>query len=118
MHKITLFYLAFTASGMWLMLSPFLLLGGQEALSNANIGDAGLLILSGLVALTIAGYGFNKNSLVRTYLGVSYGFILVAMPWIFGFTNVVTAWIAGIIGTALVLAASYALFQRLPDRHT
>ena len=118
MHKITLFYLACTASGMWLMLSPFLLLGGQNGLSNANTGDAGLLILSGLVALTIAGYGVNKHYLVRTYLGVSYGLILVAIPWIIGFTNVVTAWIAGVIGTALVLAAIYELYQRLPDHHS
>ncbi len=38
---------SFTASGLWLILSPFMLFGGQSALGNALVGDAGLLILSG-----------------------------------------------------------------------
>ncbi|WP_299603462.1 SPW repeat protein [uncultured Tateyamaria sp.] len=107
----------FTASGLWLILSPFMLLGGQSALSNALVGDAGLLILSGLLALTVAGYGHNKHYLVQTYLGVSYGLILVAAPWLFGFTEPVTAWNAGVVGTALVLAGLYVVFQKMPKHH-
>jgi hypothetical protein len=114
MQNRDLFRWTFTASGLWLILSPFLLLGGQSALSNAVIGDAGLLILSGLLALTVAGYGFNKHYLVQAYLGVSYGLVLVAAPWLFGFTEPVTAWNSGVIGTVLVLVALYGVFQEMP----
>jgi len=117
MQNRELFNWTFTASGLWLMLSPFLLFGGQSALSNAVIGDAGLLILSGLLALTVAGYGFDKHYLVQTYLGVSYGLVLVAVPWVFGFTEPVTAWNSGVIGTVLVLAALYGVFQKMPVHH-
>ena len=107
----------FTATGLWLMLSPFMLIGGQSALSNAAIGDAGLLIVSGLLALTLAGYSFKKHYLIQTYLAVSYGLILVAAPWVFGFTQPVTAWNAGFVGTVLVLAAIYEVFKRMPKNH-
>jgi hypothetical protein len=107
MQNIKLFRWAFTASGLWLMLSPFLLLGGQSALSDATIGDAGLLIISGVLALTLAGYGSNKHFVVRTYLGVSYGLILVATPWILGFTDYATAWITGVVGMSVVLATCH-----------
>lgn len=107
----------FTATGLWLMLSPFMLIGGQSALSNAVIGDAGLLIVSGLLALTLAGYSFKKHYLIQTYLAVSYGLILMAAPWVFGFTQPVTAWNAGFVGTVLVLAAIYEVFKRMPKNH-
>lgn len=97
------------------MLSPFLFLGGQSALSNAIIGDAGLLIVSGLLALAIAAYGSGKHYLVRTYLGISYGLILVATPWIFGFADYSTALISGVVGTALILAGLYEVYQRAPE---
>lgn len=108
---------SFAASGLWLILSPFLFFGGQSALSNAVIGDAGLLVVSGLLALTIVGYGFSKHYLVQTYLGFSYGLILVAAPWMFGLTEITTAWNAGIVGTFLVLIALYELYQHLPKQH-
>jgi hypothetical protein len=108
----------FTATGLWLMLSPFILLGGQSALSNAVIGDAGMLIISGLLALILAVYSFKKHYLIQTYLGVSYGLILLAAPWIFGFTEPMTAWNAGVVGTVLVLAVLYEVFQKMPKHHS
>ncbi|MEL6801376.1 MAG: SPW repeat protein, partial [Pseudomonadota bacterium] len=59
----------------------------------------------------------NKHYLVQTYLGVSYGLILVAAPWLFGFTEPMTAWNAGVVGTALVLAGLYVVFQKMPKHH-
>jgi hypothetical protein len=106
-----------TATGLWLMLSPFILLGGQSALSNAVIGDAGLLIVSGVLALILAGYSFKRHYLIQTYLGVSYGLILVVAPWVFGFSEPVTAWNAGVVGAVLVLAALYEMFQKMPKNH-
>ncbi len=47
MQNREVFRRSFTASGLWLILSPFMLFGGQSALGNALVGDAGLLILSG-----------------------------------------------------------------------
>jgi hypothetical protein len=117
MQNRELFRWSFAASGLWLMLSPFMLLGGQSDIGNALVGDAGLLIVSGLLALTLAGYGFKKHYLVQTYLGVSYGFILVAMPWVFGFTEPVTAWNAGLVGTVLVFAALYDVIHNMLKHH-
>lgn len=117
MQNCDVFKWSFAASGLWLILSPFLLFGGQSALSDAAISDAGLLIVLGLLALTIAGYGFNKHYLVQTYLGISYGLILVAAPWMFGRTEIITTWNAGIVGTFLVLIALYELYQHLLKQH-
>jgi hypothetical protein len=117
MQNRELFRWAFTVSGLWLMLSPFLILGGQSAFSNAVIGDAGLLMISGLLALTAAGYAFNKHYLVQAYLGFSFGLALVAAPWIAGFTEIITAWNAGFVGTVLVLVALYKVYQHMPEHH-
>ena len=80
MRNRELFRLTFTTSGLWLLLSPFLLLGGQSALSNAVIGDAGTLMILGLLALLVAGYSFNRHELVRAYLGLALGLLVFSCP--------------------------------------
>jgi hypothetical protein len=117
MRNQEFFRWTFTASGLWLILSPFMLLRGKSAPSGAVMGDAGLLILSGLLALTVACHGFNKHYLVQAYLGVSYGLALLAAPWVFGFTEPVTAWNFGIVGMVLILAPLYEAFQKMPQLH-
>ncbi|MEO3414937.1 SPW repeat protein [Roseovarius sp. CAU 1744] len=97
--------MTFTTSGLWLLLSPFLLLGGQSALSNAVIGEAGTLMILGLLALFVAGYSFNRNELVRAYLGLVLGLFVFAAPWIVEFAETVATWNARIVGTILALIA-------------
>jgi uncharacterized membrane protein len=54
---------------------------------------------------------------VQAYLGFSFGLALVAAPWIAGFTEIITAWNAGFVGTVLVLVALYKVYQHMPEHH-
>jgi hypothetical protein len=53
-------------SGLWLMLSPFLLLGNQSGFSNATASEAGILMILGLIALIMAGYSYSKHDLLQS----------------------------------------------------
>ena len=118
MRNRDLFRRTFAASGLWLIVSPLLLHSGETTFSKTIVGDAGLLMVSGLIALALAGYGFTQRYFVRAYLGISFGLVLVAAPWVMGFTETKTAWNAGVIGTIWVLFAVYELYQRIPEKRT
>jgi DMSO reductase anchor subunit len=113
MQNRELFRWTFAASGLWLILSPFLLLGGQSALSNDVVGDAGFLMILGLLALITASYRFSKHDLMRTYLGFALGLVLVAALWFVEFTEAIATWNAGIVGTVLALVALYEAYQHI-----
>jgi len=117
MRNRELFRWTFAASGLWLILSPFLLLGGQSAFSNAVIGDAGTLMIMGLLALIVVGYSFSKHELVRAYSGLALGLILVAAPWVVEFTETTAKLNAGIVGSVLALVALFEVYQHKP-RHS
>ena len=117
MRNRELFRWTFTASGLWLILSPFLLLGGQSAFSNAVIGDAGTLMIMGLLALIVAGYSCSKHELVRACSGLALGLILVAAPWVVEFTETTAKLNAGIVGSVLALVALFEVYQHKP-RHS
>lgn len=117
MQNRELFRWAFAGSGLWLMLSPFLLLGGQSALSNAVIGDAGTLVIMGLLALILSGFSFSKHALARAYSGLALGLVLVAAPWVVEFTDSIATWNAGLVGTLLALVALYEGYQHRSGHH-
>lgn len=116
MQNRELFRWVFAASGLWLLVSPYFMYQSETAFSETIVGDAGLLMVSGLIALAIAAYGYMQPYLVRIYLGVSFGLALIAVPWIVGSTEVKTAWSAGVIGTIWVLIALYELYQHMPEK--
>jgi hypothetical protein len=95
----------FMCSGLWLMLSPFLLLGGQSGFSDAAAGEAGILMILGLLALIMAGYSYSKHNLVRSNLGFALGLALVAAPWMAKFTDNIATLNAVIVGFILTLVA-------------
>ena len=111
-----LFRWTFAASGLWLIVSPFLLLGEQSAISNAVVGDAGTLMILGLLALTLASYSFSKHNQVRVNLGLAFGLIVAAAPWLVEFTEAVATWNAVIVGTVLVLTALYEVINCKPEQ--
>ncbi|WP_299412413.1 hypothetical protein [uncultured Sulfitobacter sp.] len=55
MQHLAVFRWTFAASGLWLMLSPFLLFAGEAAKNDLFVGEAGLMMISGFLALVIAG---------------------------------------------------------------
>jgi hypothetical protein len=113
-----LFRWTFTASGLWLMLSPFLLLGGQSSFGTDVIGDAATLLIMGLLALITAIYSFSRYDRVRTYSGLVLGLAFVAVPWVAGFTETIAIWNAGLIGIFLALVALHEVFQKNPGQAT
>ena len=116
MQNREVFKWTFTASGLWLLVSPFILLGGQSALSDAVVGDAGVLMIAGLLALAIAGYSGSGYSLVRAFAGMVLGLVLVAAPSAFEFNEIIATWNAKIVGTILVLVALYEANQHKSKR--
>ena len=111
MQNRELFRWTFAASGFWLILSPFLLFGGQSALSDAVVGDAGTLMIAGLLALVIASYSFSKYDMARAFFGMVLGLVLIAAPSAFGFTTIIATWNAGLVGTILALVALFEAYQ-------
>lgn len=103
----------FAASGLWLMLSPFLLFAGEAANSDLTIGESGLVILSGLLALVIAGYSFSRHNLMPPYLGLVLGIGVSIAPWLAEFEDILATWNAAVIG---VIMAVVAFFEFLHDQ--
>ena len=117
MQNRDVFRWAFVTSGFWLMLSPFLLFGTQAVTSSDVIGDAGLLIIAGMLALVIASFSFGKRDLVQAYLGLVLGVFLVAAPLVVEFSQSIAIWNACIIGVILALVALFELYQDRPRHH-
>lgn len=113
-----LFRWTFAASGLWLILTPFLLFGGHAPFPDAVVRDTGVLMLLGLLALIIASYSFSKHDQVRSFLGFTLGLAVVGAPWIAEFTGVIATWNAAIFGTMLVLVALYEIYQIKPELRT
>lgn len=103
----------FAAAGLWLMLSPFLLFAGQAAVRDLIIGEAGLMIISGLLALVIAGYGCTRHNLMPPYLGLVLGLGVFVAPWLAEITDVLVIWNATVIGGIL---SAVAFFEFLHDQ--
>ena len=111
MQNRELFKWTFVASGLWLILSPFLFLDLQSVSSKAATGDAGPLITMGLLALIVAGYGVRRHDLERAYFGFVVGLLLLIAPWVGAFSETIASWNAGIVGTLLALVALYRVYQ-------
>ena len=103
----------FAASGLWLMLSQFLLFAGQAVSSKLVIGEAGSMIIIGLLALVIAGYSYSRHNLMPPYLGLVLGLALIITPWLAEFVDILATWNAAVIG---VILSVVAFFEFLHDQ--
>ena len=105
MQHRAVFRWTFAASGLWLMLSPFLLFATHAANSDPIIGEASLMIVSGLLALVIAGYSCSRHNLMPPYLGLVLGLGLFIAPWLAEFADMLATWNAAVIGVILSVVA-------------
>jgi hypothetical protein len=114
MQHRAVFRWTFAASGLWLMLSPFLLFAGEAAKSDLFVGEAGLLMISGFLALVIAGYSCSRHNLMPPYLGLVLGLGVFLAPWLAEFADRLVTWNAAVIGVILSVVAFFEFLHDQP----
>ncbi len=106
--------------GLWLLVSPFLLFGGQASLMNTRIVETVVLMLSGLAALWVACLTRPKEHLLRSLAGLILGVSMILAPEVISLDqSAVTVWSVRVFGSVFVLCALVELFagrtaRRLP----
>lgn len=106
MQKYFELRLIYASLGLWLIVSPFLLFGGQASLMNARVADTALLMLSGLAALWVACLNLPKERLLQAMTGLILGVSMILAPEVFRIAdNAVAAWSARAIGSIFALCA-------------
>jgi hypothetical protein len=114
MHKRDKFRWVYTSLGLWLIVSPFLLLGGQKTLINAQIGETAVLMLGGLMALWVACLNHPRQDLMQAMAGLTLGSSMIAAPLVLGLNvSSVAVWNAQVIGSVFVLSALLELYDHL-----
>ena len=110
MQNRELFRWTFAASGLWLIISPFLLLSDAANFGESVTRDTGIPMIAGMFALIIAGLSSSRHDLIRRFSGTVLGFVLIAAPWYLAFSEGISSWNAVIVGAALVLMALYEIY--------
>lgn len=112
MQTSDLFRWLFTATGLWLILSPFMIFN-QSALSQDVVtNEAGTLMAFGLLALVIAGFCYKRRCAIQIIFGIVLGVTLILSPWMFGFSdNALATWHTGLIGLGVLVTTLIALLK-------
>ena len=97
------------------MLSPFLLFSGQATSINFVFGEAGVMFISGLLALIVAGYSCSTHNLMPPYLGLVLGLGVATAPWLAEFADMITTWNAAVVGVILTGVAFFEFVQDQPE---
>lgn len=119
MQTLDRFRLVYASLGLWLIVSPFLLLGGQASLMNARIGETGVLMLSGLVALWVACLNHPRQDLTQAMAGLVLGWSMIAAPSVLGLDeSSVAVWNARVIGSVFVLSALFEVYDHWAGHST
>ncbi len=112
MNKRDKFGWVYACLGLWLIFSPFLLLGGEKSLVNARIGETAVLMLGGLVALWVACLNQPRQQLMQAIASLTLGSSMIAAPLAFGLdVSSITVWNAHVIGLAFGLIALLEVFN-------
>ena len=112
MHKHDKFRWVYASLGLWLVVSPFLLLGGQASLMDARIGETAVLMLGGLAALWVACLSHPRQDLMQAMAGLTLGSSLIAAPLALGLNeSSVAVWNARVIGSVFVLSALFEFYD-------
>jgi hypothetical protein len=108
----------YTATGLWLMLSLFLIFS-QSALShNAVSKEAVTMMAFDLLALVIACFSYKWHRALKAGFGITLGILLLVSPWLFGFAgNAVATWNMGLVGLVVIVTALVALLRRQSELH-
>ena len=114
MHSPTLLRWVLSASGLWLVQSPFLLFSQEMLSSSAAIIETGILMIAGVLALVIAGFNDKWPNIRQAGLGIALGIALIAAPLLVGFTtNALATWNAGLTGLVIIVIVLFALSKHL-----
>tara|TARA_R110002094_G_scaffold55731_3_gene66669 strand:- start:37 stop:426 length:390 start_codon:yes stop_codon:yes gene_type:complete len=102
----------YASLGLWLIVSPFLLIGGEKSLMNARIGETAVLMLSGLVALWVGCLNHPRQDLMQAMAGLTLGSLMIAAPLVLGLNeSSVAVWNAQVIGSVFVLSALFEFYD-------
>jgi hypothetical protein len=115
MRDREVFRWAFAISGLWLILSPFLFLGGASSFGTDVIGEAATFVIMGLMALVTTCFSFSKYDKAYAYSGLVLGLFFVAVPPFAGFTETIAIWNAGLVGMFLAFVAFWEVIHRTPE---
>lgn len=106
MYKRDKFRWVYASFGLWLMISPFFLLGGEASRMNARIDETGVLMLGGMLALWVACLNHPRQDLKQAIAGLTLGALMIAAPLALGLdASSVVVWHAQVIGVVFVLSA-------------
>ncbi|MFD2741481.1 hypothetical protein ACFSUD_18065 [Sulfitobacter aestuarii] len=112
MYKHSKFRWVFASSGLWLIVSPFLLLGGEKSLMNAQVAGTGVLMFGGLVALWVACLDHPRQDLMQASAGLALGSSMIAVPLALGLNeSSVAVWNAQVFGSVFVLSALFEFYD-------
>jgi len=112
MNKRDKFGWVYASLGLWLIFSPFLLLGGEKSQMNTRIGETSVLMLGGLVALWVACLNLPRQDLRQAAAGLTLGSSMIAAPLAFGLDgSSITVWNAQVIGLVFGLIALLEIFD-------
>ncbi len=112
MQTSDLFRWLYTTTGLWLILSPFMIFN-QSALSQGVVTNEAVTFMAlGLLALVIAGFSYKRPRAIQVAIGSALGAGMIMSPWLFGFSdNVVATWHTGLIGLGVLVTAQFALLK-------
>jgi hypothetical protein len=114
MHKRDKFRWVYTSLGLWLIISPFLLLGGDKSLINAQVGETEVLMFGGLMALWVACLNRPRQDLMQAMAGLTLGSSMIAAPLVLGFNeSSVAVWNAQVTGSVFVLSALLEFYDHM-----
>jgi len=97
------------AIGVWLFASPFVLPYTPPAGGAALLPGMGLFIIAGTLAIGISMLGLFHHSEWEPWAGLALGALVLAAPWLLGYSSApVSVWNGIVSGGALVAAALWA----------
>lgn len=112
MNKHDKFRWVYASLALWLIVSPFLLLGGERSLMNARIGETAILMLGGLAALWVACLNHPRQDLMQAMAGLTLGSSMIAAPLVLDLNeSSVAVWNAQLIGSVFVLSALFEFYD-------
>jgi hypothetical protein len=101
------------ASGLWLMLSPILLLSREMISSGAAATETGTLMIAGVLALGFVGFVDREPVHWQIAFGLVLGVALTTAPSVVDFgTNALAIWNASLSGFLIIMAALIELSKR------
>ena len=112
MQTSDLFRWLFAATGLWLILSPFMIFSQSDLSQNAVSKEAGTLMCFGLLALIFACLSYNRHHVLQAGTGIILGAALIVSPLELGFAgNDVAVRNMRLAGLVVIVTAVFDLLR-------